>query len=310
LIETGLVSARFVHLAAALAIFGVALFPFYGDTRLVDTPAQIFHWRRVSLWAACLLMLLSGVAWGIFTLAAMAGTLSAAFDPDTVLSVLRESSFGPVWAARLVLTIIATGRLMRRIGDEEGRDPLLLLISTILLLSLALTGHTQANEGALGVIHICVDAAHLLAAGAWLGGLVQLLFLIVFTVRFPSADHFNSATRALTRFSGMGYLAVAVIIATGLVNAWVLLGDVNHLASTPYGQVLSLKLALFLGMLGLAAHNRFRLVPALTTGVKGAVPDTLRRLRRNVAGEQLLGLTVVGIVAFLGTMQPPVASFP
>jgi len=36
----------------------------------------------------------------------------------------------------------------------------------------------------------------------------------------------------------------------------------------------------------------------------------LRRLRRNVAGEQLLGLTVVGIVAFLGTMQPPVASFP
>jgi putative copper resistance protein D len=308
LIETGLISARFVHLAAAMAIFGVALFPFYGEPRFVDTPARIYHWRRVSLWAACLLALLSGVAWGFFTLAAMGGTLSAALDPGSVLSVLRETSFGPVWVGRLVLTVVAIGRLTRRIGDEEARDPLLLLISAILLLSLALIGHTQANEGALRVIHICVDAAHLLAAGAWLGGLFQLLFLIVLAVRFPSADHFNSATSALTRFSGMGYLAVAVLIGTGLVNAWVLLGDVKHLTSTPYGQVLSLKLALFLGMLGLAAHNRFRLVPALTTGVEGAVPDTLRRLRRNVAGEQLLGLTVVGIVAFLGTMPPPDAT--
>jgi copper resistance protein D len=310
LIETGLVSARFVHLAATIAIFGVALFPFYGDSPLVGTPSRIYHWRRVSLWVTSLLALVSGVAWGFFTLATMVGTLRAALDPDSVVSLLRETSFGPVWAGRLVLTVVAVGRLMKRVGDDEGRDPLLLLISAILLLSLALTGHTQANEGALRVMHICADAAHLLAAGAWLGGLVQLLFLIVFAARFPSADHLNLATGALTRFSGMGYLAVAVLIATGLVNAWVLLGAVNHLASTPYGQALSLKLVLFLGMLGLAAHNRFRLVPALTTGVKGAVPDTLRRLRRNVAGEQLLGLTVVGIVAFLGTMQPPVAIFP
>jgi len=307
LIETGLVCARFVHLAAAMVIFGLALFPFYGDSHLVGTPARIYHWRRLSLWAASLLALVTGVAWGFFTLAAMVGTLRAALDLDSLLSVLRETSFGPVWAARLVLTVVVIGQLMRRIGDEEGRDPLLLMISAILLLSLALTGHTQANEGALRVIHVCVDAAHLVAAGAWLGGLMQLLFLIVLTARFPSADHFNLATGALTRFSGVGYVAVAVLIATGLVNAWVLLGSVNHLASTPYGQVLSLKLMLFLGMLGLAVHNRFRLVPALTTGVKRAVPDTLRRLRRNVAGEQLLGLTVVGIVAFLGTMQPPAA---
>jgi putative copper resistance protein D len=310
LIETGLVSARFAHLAAATAVFGVALFPFYGDRRLVGTPARINRWRRVSLWTACLLALLSGLAWGFFTLAAMVGTLSAAIDPDTVLFVLRETSFGLVWAARLALAAVAIGQLMRRVGDDEGRDPLLLLISVILLLSLALTGHTQANEGVLRVIHICVDAVHLLAAGAWLGGLVQLLFLIVLAVRLPSTDHLNLATMALARFSGMGYLAVAVLLASGLVNAWVLLGAANHLASTPYGQALSLKLVLFLGMLGLAAHNRLRLVPALTTDVKGAVPDTLRRLRRNVAGELLLGLSVLGIVAFLGTMQPPIATFP
>ena len=39
-------------------------------------------------------------------------------------------------------------------------------------------GHSQIEEGVAGVIHVTSDAAHLLAAGAWLGGLVPLGFIL------------------------------------------------------------------------------------------------------------------------------------
>jgi len=45
----------------------------------------------------------------------------------------------------------------------------------MLLVSLAGVGHSQIEEGAAGAVHVVSDAAHLLAAGAWLGGLVPLV---------------------------------------------------------------------------------------------------------------------------------------
>jgi copper resistance protein D len=155
---------------------------------------------------------------------------------------------------------------------------------------------------------VAADGAHWLAAGAWLGGLLQLAHLVGLATRFPSLVHTAYATAALVRFSGMGYTAVAVLIGTGLINSWFLVGRVAHLATLPYGQVLSAKLCLFAGMLVLAAPNRFRLVATLTTAKESQPPDILRRLHRNVLGEQVLAILIVLIVGFLGTMQPSIGA--
>ena len=79
---------------------------------------------------------------------------------------------------------------------------------------------------------------------------------------------------------------------------------------TPYGQLLLVKLCLLAGMLALAAHNRFRLVPALQRLQESylSAESSLRVLRRNVLGEQMLGLAIVLIVGWLGTLQPAVTA--
>ena len=109
----------------------------------------------------------------------------------------------------------------------------------------------------------------------------------------------------LLRFSGMGYFAVALLMGSGLINSWYLLGSLSGFWETYYGQLLLLKLSLFAGMLVLAATNRFWLVPTLKSdSAVGHQGVAMNRLRRHVLGEELLGLFVILIVSALGTMDP------
>src|SRR5262249_8768389 len=107
------------------------------------------------------------------------------------------------------------------------------------------------------------------------------------------------------RFSGMGYAAVALLIGTGLVNSWYLVPSIGQLPDTFYGQLLLAKLALFALMMLLAAMNRFWLVPCLRAWDGSAQTEAgLLRVRRNVTGEQLLGVLIVALVSVLGNLSP------
>jgi putative copper resistance protein D len=307
LIEAGLVTARFLHFAAVTALFGLALFPLYSFPSRGDKPSASVSdcLRNALLWAA-VLALLSNLLWGLFTVANMVGTLNAVADPDTLLAVGLETSFGQVWVARLALTVMLLALL---VGPRQ-RHWIIPLLSAMLLASLAFVGHTQSNEGLLRVIHMTVDSAHLLGAGAWLGGLLALGLVLMLVRRFPSEEHNAQAIAVLLRFSSMGYAGVAILTGSGLVNAWVLVGSPGRLTMTPYGQLLLVKVCLFVGMLALATLNRFRLVPALQRSKEGCLSTelSLRLLRRNVIGEQMLGLAIVLIVSWLGTLQPAITA--
>ena len=310
MIEAGLVAARFLHFAAATTLFGLALFPLYTrPSRTSVQPVRVSRWLRTSIGCATVLGLLSALAWAWFAIAGMTGTMMAAADADSLFTVLRETSFGQVWVVRLVLGVVLLTLIMIR-SNEHHSDRTIVLLAGLLLVSLALVGHTQTNDGALWIVHMSADGAHLLAAGAWLGGLLALGYVLMLARRFPSAEHNAQALAALIRFSGMGYAAVAILIGSGLVNAWLLVGSPGRLTTTPYGQLLFVKLCLLAGMLALAAQNRFRLVPALQRSKEGCLSaeSSLRVLRRNVIGEQMLGLAIVLIVGWLGTLQPAIIS--
>ena len=174
-------------------------------------------------------------------------------------------------------------------------------------MSLAGVGHSRAEEGMYGMVHVAADAAHLLAAGAWLGGLVPLFLILSSNHQYreapPATDYLD---QVLMRFSGMGYVAVATLIGTGLVNSWYLVGTVTGLLMTLYGQLLLVKLALFGGMLLLAVINRFWLVPSMTKAKANGGPVLAGRLRAHVIGEQTLGFMVLSIVSILGTIRPAI----
>jgi putative copper resistance protein D len=302
LIEVGLISARFLHLAALMVLFGLAIFPVYSwPSDAEAAPARVIRLQRALKFCA-LFGLVSAFAWGWFAIAGMIGVMMAAADPENLLTVLRETSFGQVWVAHLALGGVLLALLMGCSSEHWT----IAFLAGLLLASLALVGHTQTSDGVLWVVHVSADGAHLLAAGAWLGGLLALGYVLMLARRFPSAENTTYAVAALVRFSGMGYAAVAVLIGSGLVNAWVLVGPPTRLLTTPYGQLLSVKVCLLASMLALAAQNRVRLVPALQRSRESCLPAAalLQALRRNVIGEQILGLAIVLIVAWLGTLPP------
>ena len=82
-------------------------------------------------------------------------------------------------------------------------------------------------------------------------------------------------------------------------------GSVSALTETTYGRLLLAKIALFLGMVAVAAINRLSLTPRLVRGSSETdAPDALRQLRRNAGVEVLIGAMIIGIVAVLGTNPP------
>ena len=242
------------------------------------------------LFIAANVALLSGMFWFIFTVANMSGTLEGVLDRE-ILSV--------------VMIVVIWNRFDP--GSSPRRDMITPGLAAVLLVSLAGVGHSQVEEGMAGTVHVVSDAAHLLAAGAWLGGLVPLVLILSSYDREipPATDHLD---QVLMRFSGMGYVAVAVLIGSGLVNSWYLVGNITALPTTQYGQLLLAKLALFAGMLLLAVINRFWLVPSMSKARAQGAGSSFRtdRLRTHVLGEQFLGLVILMIVSVLGTIRPAI----
>ncbi|MGO4684608.1 copper homeostasis membrane protein CopD [Hyphomicrobium sp. 2TAF46] len=300
MIEAGLIGARFLHYAAAMALFGVSLFPTYAyPGRTNPKLVSLSSWLRPVQFGLALAAIVSAALWLAFVAANMTGSLSGAVDPEALKSVLSDTLFGQVWAARLMLGIGIVGLTAFLFISSKQHLPsgLNLVLSGALLATLAGTGHTMHSEGMLRGLHIAADSVHLLAAGAWFGGLFALAYVL--------ADRSPVAMAVLHRFSGMGYVAVAALVGSGLINSWYLVGSVSNLLATPYSQLLLVKLGLFSGMLMLAAANRFWLMPALT---RDPSPDNTaaQRLRRHVVGEQALGVLIITVVSLLGTLEPAI----
>ena len=148
----------------------------------------------------------------------------------------------------------------------------------------------MGHGAAIMLVHLASDVLHTLGAGIWIGALVAFLLLLV-------TDHRHGETerRALHGFSGVGSALVAVIVATGLVNGWFVVGlaGLPRMLTIPYGQLLTVKLLLFLFMSGLAAANRFHLTPRLEAALNSP-PDTPRAASSGKLG---FSLAVLGLVA-------------
>ena len=126
------------------------------------------------------------------------------------------------------------------------------------------------------------------------------------------AEHGEGASLDdIAKRAGVGSGTVAVLILTGLVNSWILIGPerIESLWTTPYGGLLAVKLLAFVAMLGLAAANRFRLTPAFGRSLGAVAGSDAERaaLRRSIAAETALGLSVLLLVAWFGTLAPPAA---
>jgi putative copper resistance protein D len=274
---------------------------------------------RLAAWSV-VLALASGLLWLWVVTAGMSGSpLGTALSGKLIGTVLTATGFGRLWLFRFAVAILLAGFLLFcRLTGRHSNWPLFGgvggLLSAIILGSLALSGHGADDTGSAGVWHLGADTLHLLAAGGWLGALIPLIFVLRQARRaawLPIAQH------ATLRFSTLGLVTVATLIASGLVNSWYLVGNLPSLFGTSYGQLLLVKLVLFAAMLSFAAVNRARLTPRLLApqSDQAGARDPLRRLSRNAVCETGLGLVLLAVVGALVHLRPglhdqPVWPFP
>lgn len=117
-------------------------------------------------------------------------------------------------------------------------------------------GHAGATGGTAGASLLLLEALHLLAAGAWLGGLLPLFLLVGSLPPQP-------ASVASQSFSTVGLIAVLLIAGTALAQSWQWIGNLGGLFGTRYGHIALLKLGLFFTLLAFAGVNRFALTERL-----------------------------------------------
>jgi putative copper resistance protein D len=285
-----LAAARAIHFASLMTIFGGSAY------------AALL--RRAGLWGsplrgsrflsatAATFAIVSGIIWFGLIAGQMSGSWQGSLDPAVLQLAALDTRFGQIFLGRFVglvtlLLMFAFGVRPHSLGVA--------ILAGVLLGSLGPISHAGATGGDIGFVGAANDAAHLLTAGFWLGGLAVLAMFV--------RRHWTDAAsllRALRLFSIWGTAVVALLVVTGLINAISILPLSMMSLHNAYFELLLVKVGLASLMIGLAALNRWHFAPALRTGGNQAT----RHLAFSVGTEILLGFTVVAIVGFLGLMAP------
>ncbi|MGY1826011.1 copper resistance D family protein [Blastococcus sp. SYSU DS0541] len=243
--------------------------------------------RAASTWA---LAWAGAAALGaLLTVSRLVGTPPTSLTWASLRVFLEETGAG---RAGLLVAALAglVGIAARRSAGAPAAGLLLLVAGAALVVPVVLTGHSSAAEDRL--LAVTTLGIHVVAAAAWVGGLLALL---------AYARRGAAVAEAASRFSRLAlgcFLATAV---SGVLSAVLLLGGTEAAVTalgTGYGALLLAKTAglTVLGVLGL--HHRRHTLPLLRAG-QG------REFRRFAAGEVVLMLATVTLAVALAASPPP-----
>lgn len=265
---------RGLHLAGYFCVFGTALFG-----AVLGRPLGL---RRLA-WGGFVLALLSGMAWFWLQSADFTGTGGFAAVLASLPLVAGYTRFGWLTLTRMGVLLLAMLCVQRRLwGLAAG-------FSGIGVLAQSWLGHGAAMAGGEeGDVLLAASLLHIGAAAAWLGTLPALALGL-------RAD--DEPLFLARRYSRLGMGCVAVLLATAFLQYLLLIGKISAFVTTFYGAAALVKLALFVGLIGLATRNRYRLAPAL--------PASRRALLCAVLLEISLGVAVLMAAGVLMQLPPP-----
>jgi copper transport protein len=133
---------------------------------------------------------------------------------------------------------------------------------------------------------------HGIGVAYWVGALAPLAAMV--------GRRADTLPSVLHRFSTLALPVVGVLVLTGLGLSVIQLESFGALVETGYGILLSIKLALVVLLLALAALNRFYLTPAIAADAGHA-----RALRRSIVLECVLVVGILAVVAGWRFTSPP-----
>ncbi|HHL2463590.1 TPA: copper homeostasis membrane protein CopD [Yersinia enterocolitica] len=291
-LATLFVLCRFLHFWAVMLMFGISIFT------AVLAPDRFSSILKNRLSPLLIFSTFLGLASAIGLLAIQAGMMGDGWSDTYRLSVwwaVLGTRFGEIWQWHLGLSILSMWVVL--LGTTRFYYQLMVACSTLLLASLAFTGHAAMHDGVLGWVHQTNQIIHLLSAGYWLGCLPVLLVCLAYTRR---DDVKREAITTLIRFSSWGHLAVALVLVTGMINSIIILRETSLALTSVYQMLLLSKAILVLFMVVVAIINRYLIVPMLRK-----LPVKAHYwLVVNSCAEIVLGAAVLLLVSIFATMAP------
>jgi putative copper resistance protein D len=303
--EGPIIAARIALFGALTLLFGLSLFGLHG------LRGEERHDRRLIPFSPCLGGLaaigLVASAFGFVAMAAaMAGTGLSQVDSGTLTMLLGQTAVGAAFQIRMAALVLCLATSILLVRHPIAALGTIAVAAGTALATLAWSGHGAATDGGARMVHLGADILHLLAAGAWIGAVGGLLFIAVRTSH-DGVGQVRTLHRALDGFAAIGTVLVALILITGGINALFLVGvdQLPHLAAGLWGRLMLAKIALFIVMLAMAATNRFRLTPRLERAIgHDDHGRALGLLRRSLALEMAAAMLILGLVGWLGTLEP------
>ncbi len=225
--------------------------------------------------------------------------LTGIFD-WTMAQILLDTPVGDLSLYRVVgfaLLIAASVLLLRQAAQYSAAPGLsfyrrILLLNgfgfTWLLLSFRYDGHISVLS--LPVQFLLV--IHLTGFAIWIGSLFPLAVL-------SRTDDKERLQLVLRKFSDHAAFFVGTLLIAGVLLVLNLIHAPSELVTTAYGNALSVKLALVLALLGIAAINKLRLVPALME------QEGVLAFRKSLRIEITVASLLLVVTAYLSTAVGP-----
>lgn len=298
------VTARAVGFAALLIAIGAVVFHYLvlSQLTLTDVVRSMISRRLATAGAIAAVVALTSAAARLVLQWQMLNVDPAAARIH-LSTMTMETQWGAAWVIQAGAVIIALGAFGVARAGSRGAWAVAAVAAMGMAVSPALGGHAAADaEG--WAVSIAADALHVLGASAWLGSLFCLLAIAVPVLVTRADDRWQSIASLVNRFSPIALGAAALVVATGVITAWLRLGALAPLWTTDYGRALLVKLALVVGVAGVGAYNWRRVRPGLGTASATA------RFRKSALVELVLGVVVIVVTAVLVALPTPAVPSP
>lgn len=265
---------------------------------------------RTVLLVAATVGTLSAAAAIVFEAAEAAGVSAGSALSSTILREELGTRFGTIWGlTALAWVLVGVGAIPALRHLTPRRIAPLFLPLAFIALEPALSGHPSTQSPV--VLLFPANVLHVMAMAVWVGGLASLVLVVpAATRRLEPPERSRLLAANLARFSPVALACVALILLTGLGQAYAYVRHLDNLLDTAYGRAVLIKLVLLVGVLiPLGAYNRYRSVPRLARiAAGGEAPGRGGLLlRRALRGEVALVLVVLGVTAALAGYAPATA---
>jgi putative copper export protein/mono/diheme cytochrome c family protein/peroxiredoxin len=294
----------FGTLGAAVVVGSAVLLWYTRDTRL---PAGGAAWRRrvvFSVLAAAVIGAV-GTCLGVIGAAADAAGLSVfSVDGSVIETFLTKTGVGRIAIVEIVSAVAVcvpatvAWFTLKKISISDGALLLAAFGAGVGLAAFPFNSHpVTLNQQVLG---LCAAIAHRIALSLWLGGLPALILLI--GVGPVPDDTQRLAAVVLRRFSRVATFSMIVILLSGALLTWYLVGNFSSLIGTEYGRLLILKLAFLAGVLAIANDLQRNLLPLLELKPSDA---TFQGYANRVKLETVLAVLIVVVASDMAGLAPP-----